>query len=327
MNKIVKFENTAIDVQIIDGTPMFELYTVGMALGYARSNGKLAGEHGVHPENKVLFPYKSRIDKVCMNAEIQPVVRNAKPYITESQIYDLMLEARTDKCRTFRKWLTNEVLPELNRTGSYTMPKQEDKQLTFEEYNYFDKKYNGEYVLSTMDVSALTNINTTTISWYARAHLNGGVDYYFISGDKLREFKTENPKVSKLASGLTVFTKSGFEKICRAYNIKVDTPHPFIKAAFKPKAELEKKERKLNTLGFEVERAVILENPKIQEYIKEITGCLKAMETLLMLYNSDDLSIESAKRKADSICDIAAAITGKSVALYCTKLETKIVKY
>ena len=65
MNKIVKFEDTIIDVQIIDGTPMFELYTVGMALGYARSNGKSAGEHGVHPENKVLFPYKSRIDKVC----------------------------------------------------------------------------------------------------------------------------------------------------------------------------------------------------------------------------------------------------------------------
>lgn len=271
MNKIVKFEDTIIDVQIIDGTPMFELYAVGMALGQLKT---AKGKN---------YARKDRIDENVKSAEIQPVVRNGQPYITESQIYDLMLETKTDKCRAFRKWLTNEVLPELNRTGSYTMPKQEDKQLTFEEYNYFDKKYNGEYVLSTMDVSALTNINTTTISWYARAHLNGGVDYYFISGDKLREFKAENPKVSKLASGLTVFRKSGFEKICRAYNIKVDTPHLFIKAAFKPKAELEKKERKLNTLGFEVKRAVILENPKIQSYIKEITGCLKAMETLLML--------------------------------------------
>lgn len=307
MNKIVKFENTAIDVQIIDGTPMFELYTVGMALGYARSNGKLAGEHGVHPENKVLFPYKSRIDKVCMNAEIQPVVRNAKPYITESQIYDLMLEARTDKCRTFRKWLTNEVLPELNRTGSYTMPKQEDKQLTFEEYNYFDKKYNGEYVLSTMDVSALTNINTTTISWYARAHLNGGVDYYFISGDKLREFKTENPKVSKLASGLTVFTKSGFEKICRAYNIKVDTPKVFIE---------EKKEKPAK------EYAVVIGNPRIKFMIETVRKHMTAIDVLLEKYYRHNIEMSEMHALQRTLERMGLELGAEVANIACEKVGT-----
>lgn len=307
MNKIVKFENTAIDVQIIDGTPMFELYTVGMALGYARSNGKLAGEHGVHPENKVLFPYKSRIDKVCMNAEIQPVVRNAKPYITESQIYDLMLEARTDKCRAFRKWLTNEVLPELNRTGSYTMPKQEDKQLTFEEYNYFDKKYNGEYVLSTMDVSALTNINTTTISWYARAHLNGGVDYYFISGDKLREFKTENPKVSKLASGLTVFTKSGFEKICRAYNIKVDTPKVFIE---------EKKEKPAK------EYAVVIGNPRIKFMIETVRKHMTAIDVLLEKYYRHNIEMSEMHALQRTLERMGLELGAEVANIACEKVGT-----
>lgn len=257
MNKIVKFENTAIDVQIIDGTPMFELYAVGMALGQI-----------VNAKGKI-YANKKRIDQNAKSAEIQAVLRNAKPYITESQIYDLMLETKTDKCRTFRKWLTNEVLPELNRTGGYTMPKQEGKQLIFEEYNYFDKKYNGEYVLSTMDVSVLTNINTTTISWYARAHLMGGVDYYFISGDKLRAFKTENPKVSKFASGLTVFTKSGFEKICRAYNIKVDTPKVFIE---------EKKEKPTK------EYAVVIGNPRIKCMIENVRKHMTAIDALLEKY-------------------------------------------
>lgn len=36
MNKIVKFEDTTIDVQIIDGIPVFELYSVGMALSQIR---------------------------------------------------------------------------------------------------------------------------------------------------------------------------------------------------------------------------------------------------------------------------------------------------
>lgn len=300
-----------LSIIILDGKEMFKAKEVASMLGYKDTINAVKQ----HCKGVVKYSLPSKSGKQTFNL------------IPEGDLWRLIIRSKLPQAEQIEKWIMDEVLPTIRKTGSYTMPKQEGKQLTFEEYSYFDKKYNGEYVLSTMDVSALTNINTTTISWYARAHLNGGVDYYFISGDKLREFKAENPKVSKLASGLTVFRKSGFEKICRAYNIKVDTPHPFIKAAFKPKAELEKKERKLNTLGFEVERAVILENPKIQSYIKEITGCLKAMETLLMLYNSDNLSIESAKRKADSICDIAAAITGKSVALYCTKLETKIVKY
>ena len=307
MNKIVKFEDTIIDVQIIDGTPMFELYAVGMALGYARSNGKSAGEHGVHPENKVLFPYKSRIDKVCTNAEIQPCVRNGHKYITESQLYDFMLEARTDKCRMFRKWLTNEVLPELNRTGSYTIPKQEDKQLTFEEYDYFDKKYNGEYVFSTMDVSALTNINTTTISWYARAHLNGGVDYYFISGDKLREFKAENPKVSKLASGLTVFTKSGFEKICRAYNIKVDTPKVFIE---------EKKEKPAK------EYAVVIGNTRIKFMIETVRKHMTAIDVLLEKYYRHNIEMSEMHALQRTLERMGLELGAEVANIACEKVGT-----
>lgn len=295
MNKIVKFENTAIDVQIIDGTPMFELYAVGMALGQLKT---AKGKN---------YARKDRIDENVKSAEIQPVVRNGQPYITESQIYDLMLETKTDKCRTFRKWLTNEVLPELNRTGSYTMPKQECKQLTFEEYNYFDKKYNGEYVLSTMDVSALTNINTTTISWYARAHLNGGVDYYFISGDKLREFKTENPKVSKLASGLTVFTKSGFEKICRAYNIKVDTPKVFIE---------EKKEKPAK------EYAVVIGNPRIKFMIETVRKHMTAIDVLLEKYYRHNIEMSEMHALQRTLERMGLELGAEVANIACEKVGT-----
>lgn len=296
MNKIVKFENTAIDVQIIDGTPMFELYAVGMALGQIKKNSK-----------GVSYPAKDRIDKNVEKAEITPCVRNVHKYITESQIYDLMLETKTDKCRAFRKWLTNEVLPELNRTGSYTMPKQEDKQLTFEEYNYFDKKYNGEYVLSTMDVSALTNINTTTISWYARAHLNGGVDYYFISGDKLRAFKTENPKVSKLASGLTVFRKSGFEKICRAYNIKVDTPKVFIE---------EKKEKPAK------EYAVVIGNPRIKFMIKTVRKHMTAIDVLLEKYYRHNIEMSEMHALQRTLERMGLELGAEVANVACEKVGT-----
>ena len=51
LNKLIKFENTPIEVQIINGVPMFELYAVGMALGQIKKNS--AGTE---------YPAKDRID-------------------------------------------------------------------------------------------------------------------------------------------------------------------------------------------------------------------------------------------------------------------------
>jgi len=70
MNKIMKFENTPINIQIINGIPMFELYSVGMALGQVKKNSK-----------GTIYPAKDRIDKNAENAEIQPCVRNVHKYI------------------------------------------------------------------------------------------------------------------------------------------------------------------------------------------------------------------------------------------------------
>lgn len=223
MNQLVKFENTTIDVQIINGTPMFELYAVGMALGYARSNGKLAGEHGVHPENKVLFPYKSRIDKVCANAEIKPVVHGVQPYITESQLYDFMLEARTDKCRTFRKWLTNEVLPALNHTGTYSVPKQPTQQKL---YNYIDKTYKGKPVLTIRDVEHFTSLSKYRIQHFIQ-RADKGQDFIILTGNELAAFKYENGMPDSNANHLYLVTKSGFDKICAAYGLKPKMPELF----------------------------------------------------------------------------------------------------
>lgn len=189
---------------------------------------------------------------------------------------------------------------------------KQDKQLEF--YEYFDKTFKGEPVLSIADVEYFTGLSRYLILKTLKTGVEF-MDYYCLDRENLMRFKNDNPKLSKLVSEMYIVTESGFDKLCKAYNIKVETPKLFIE------------EKKTELLGFELERAVIKENPKIQSHIKEITGYLNAMEALLMLYNSDDLSIESAECKANSICDIAAAIAGKSLALSCTKLETRRVKY
>lgn len=212
MKKLMKFENSDIQMIQINGIWYFELYSIGMALGQFRiAKGKK-------------YPAKDRIDKNAKNAEIKPVVRNAQPFITEEQLYDLMLETRTDKCRVFRKWLTNEVLPALNHEGTYTM-KHEPKPT--KPYEYFDKTYNGVPVLTSADMEYLTKINHSTIDWNLRTKFISGKDFYYIFGNELKKYKKENPKASKMSSALYLVTREGFIKICRAYGVQIDTPKCF----------------------------------------------------------------------------------------------------
>lgn len=123
-NKILKkFEATDIIIEIIEGVPMFELYSVGMALGYV-NYGKNKGNP---------LPHKSRIDKVLKNAEIKGCLHGVNTYINENQLYDFMFEAHTKKCKPFRKWVVEEVLPMINKTGGYVETDMEEEFVN----NYF----------------------------------------------------------------------------------------------------------------------------------------------------------------------------------------------
>ena len=99
------FEGTPVEIIVNEnGEPLFELYSTGMALGYVTSNG---------------YAYKDRINKVLKNGDIKAFSHGVKKYLTESMLYDFMFEAKTDKCKSFRKWVTNEVLPTIRKTGGY----------------------------------------------------------------------------------------------------------------------------------------------------------------------------------------------------------------
>lgn len=40
--------------------------------------------------------------------------------INESGLYNLILSSRKPEAKTFRKWVTSEVLPQIRKTGAYT---------------------------------------------------------------------------------------------------------------------------------------------------------------------------------------------------------------
>lgn len=129
-NELMIFEESQVSM-IVDakGSVLFELYSTGMALGYVRWDGKSYNEDGT----KKTYARKDRIDKIVKNAEISTSVHNGQKYLTEEQLYDFMLEADTDKCKSFRKWITSEVLPTIRKTGGFVVEDREEEFIK----NYF----------------------------------------------------------------------------------------------------------------------------------------------------------------------------------------------
>lgn len=149
--------------------------------------------------------------------------------VNESGLYSVILRSDKPEAKKFKRWVTHEVLPTIRKTGTYSMKEEQPQK----PYEYFDKTYNGEPVLTTADIEYITGINKTTVaSWFNRK-AKVGKDYYRLEKGELQKFKTENARLSKLVKRLYAVTKSGFVKFCNAYGIMVETPKCFDK----PKAE------------------------------------------------------------------------------------------
>ena len=174
---LYSFEGSQVETLIENDEILFEVYSVGMALGQAKeSKGRI-------------YPHKERIDKNLQKAEIRPVVRGVQRYINENELYDLMLEMRTEKCRRFKKWLSNDVLPQIRKTGGYIPISENDTESeimakalviahkTIEESNRrlasleHDKSYletklgMSEEWFSVKRVARLNNISWKNLNW------------------------------------------------------------------------------------------------------------------------------------------------------------------
>lgn len=112
MTEIKLFEGNQVEYIIENGEPLFEIYSTGMALGQVDKKILRSGECKIYPR-------KDRIEENVKNAGIAACVRDGHNYITEPQLYDLMLEMKTEKVKPFRKWITTEVLPSIRKTGEY----------------------------------------------------------------------------------------------------------------------------------------------------------------------------------------------------------------
>lgn len=115
MNEIMKvFNNTMFgNVRIIlqNNEPWFVAKDITKILGYQNSS-KAIGDH-VDADNKL------------NNETLSSLGQRGGWLINESGLYSLILSSKLPTAKQFKRWVTSEVLPELRKTGSYslTIPK------------------------------------------------------------------------------------------------------------------------------------------------------------------------------------------------------------
>ena len=114
------FQGKNVIMQVDDNDVLwFEIESLSMSIGYVT---KAKGKEYVH---------KTRMNKTLKNAGISTVVRGVQQWITEQQMYDFLIEAHTEKSKDFKRWITDKVLPTIEKTGAYIEPGQEQKMVSY----------------------------------------------------------------------------------------------------------------------------------------------------------------------------------------------------
>ncbi|EJF06836.1 prophage antirepressor [Thiovulum sp. ES] len=109
MNKILTntFENTQIRVVMINNEPWFIAKDVFKVLGKSSKSGK--DFEGLDEDERGVF-------KIHTSGGMQETT-----IVSESGLYFLVLKSRKPIAKPFQKWVTKEVLPQIRKTGSYSL--------------------------------------------------------------------------------------------------------------------------------------------------------------------------------------------------------------
>ena len=132
-NKIINKEYLQSKVSIIldeNNTAWFKGGDVAKILGYG--NSREAMKKHVDVEDK------KKMNELMASRNVTPL--NSQPhttYINESGLYSLIFGSKLETAKKFKRWVTNEVLPSIRETGSYTVKKEvDDNQLKLREIQY-----------------------------------------------------------------------------------------------------------------------------------------------------------------------------------------------
>ena len=124
---------------IIDIDNKFWFRAVDIATVFNYQNTRKAIIDHVDDEDKLTYEEVNMRRNISL-PQNQTLTKASQPhtiYINESGLVSLSMLSKKAEAKTFKRWITSEIIPAILRTGSYTMPKNEviENKLTHNQFN------------------------------------------------------------------------------------------------------------------------------------------------------------------------------------------------
>lgn len=177
-----------------------------------------------------------------------------------------------------------------------------------EAYKPTVKYWKGVPVLTKLDVAMILKVDASAIQNYIRRpwFMTENVDFYFLRGHDLFEYRREN-KIKSTIAALIVLTESGVRKIYEARNRKFTPAELFpVKSSCEP------------------QRPMLVNAPmniELQKKIKDLEGKLIALHEVLNLYNRCNTS-EKSRCFANTLNELGLQIFSNIRAISDVKLTS-----
>ena len=121
--QVFSFENSEIRTTVIEGTPYFVGKDVAEILGYT------------NPTKSIRMHVDKEDKKMGVQNGAPSIVDNLgreqyPMFITESGVYALIFGSKLPSAKKFKRWVTNDVLPDIRKHGAYLSNEKIEEILT-----------------------------------------------------------------------------------------------------------------------------------------------------------------------------------------------------
>lgn len=179
-----------LEILMEDGKELFPAAECAKILGYA-DPGRAVRTHCQGCAKRTVMDSMGR--------------RQIVNYIPEGDLYRLIIRSRLPAAQKFEKWLFDEVLPELRRTGGYRAKPAAD----------LPHQWMGRGCIRVDEAAQMLGVKRQKIRdllVQRKTVYRAGVDWETLRGDEVDEYKFYN-RVPTAAKGICIVYDSGMAKL------------------------------------------------------------------------------------------------------------------
>jgi len=122
MNKIMIFENKKVEIFELNGQVLFNPYHCGECLDISPEGVRKAITR--MNEKQVIKLTNSKVT----DSNFRKLHNTGENFLTESGVYKLIFKSKKEEAEKFQDWVTDEVLPDIRKTGGYIPIDEEENE-------------------------------------------------------------------------------------------------------------------------------------------------------------------------------------------------------